>query len=93
MRRLQQKVKVANRLGLHARAAAKVAKVASEFEAEIRIANVAQPQEEVSALSVLGLMMLQALRGSSLRITAEGVQAEEAVAAIVKLVKQNFNED
>lgn len=89
-----KRIKVENRLGLHARAAARIVKVAAAFkETEIKIANAEQPQEEVNALSVLGLMMLQALKGSSLQIRARGAQAEQATAAIAELVKQKFNED
>ncbi len=87
------KVSVGNRLGLHARAAAKLVKLAAKFEADIKIANAAQPREEVSALSVLGLMMLQALKGSTLVVKAKGPQAEMAEKAIVGLVKRKFDEE
>ncbi len=81
---------IANRKGLHARAAAKFVKLAAEFDAEI---TVAKDDIEVSGLSIMGLMMLAAGLGTELEIRARGRQATKAVNALVGLVKSGFAED
>lgn len=83
-------VTVVNRRGLHARAAAKFVKLAAGFEAEI---NVAKDASVVSALSIMGLIMLAAGPGCRLEIRATGPQAPEAVEALANLVEGKFAED
>ncbi len=80
---------ISNRLGLHARAAAKFAKLAAGFDAHIRIAK---EDTQVSALSILGLMMLAASRGCEIKINAHGPQAQEAAEALADLVRRKFDE-
>ncbi len=81
---------VINQRGLHARAAALVARVAGRFEAEVTIASNA---EQVSALSIMGMLMLGANFGTTLRIQARGSAAEEAAAALVRVVENGFEEE
>ena len=81
---------ICNRRGLHARAAARLAKLAEEFAAEI---NVKSNGLSVSARSIMGLMLLAAGPGTEVEIEATGSKAKEAVAAVVALIKSRFDED
>lgn len=83
-------LKIANKRGLHARAAAKFVRTAGQFDAALRVAHDGQ---EVSALSIMGLMMLAAGIGTEIRVSAVGRQADEALAAIAELVDGRFGED
>lgn len=93
-------VLVSNKKGVHARAAAKFVKTASQFDAKIMVAKVAGAgvdervtPVEVTAHSILGLMMLGAECGSSLRLRASGTQYEEAIKAVEKLILDKFDEE
>jgi phosphocarrier protein HPr len=83
-------VEVVNERGLHARASAKFVKLASAFDAEVRVTR---DDETVDARSIMGLMMLAAGPGATIAISATGRQAAEAVAALAKLVTDRFEED
>lgn len=87
---VQIQIEIINRLGLHARAAARLAATASEFEAEIAIGR---DGHTVNAKSIMGLMMLAAASGTHLTIIAEGDDAEAALDALSKLVADRFGED
>jgi phosphocarrier protein HPr len=87
---LRRRVKVINRRGLHARAAAKFVKTAEQFHAQI---EVAKDDLRVSGISIMGLMMLAAATGSTLEIRARGREARPALAALVALVENGFGED
>lgn len=80
---------VTNRLGLHARASAKLTQVASRFAAEIWLTR---NDRRVNAKSIMGVMMLAAGRGAALTVEAEGADAEAALAAIRELVADKFGE-
>jgi phosphocarrier protein len=82
-------VTVVNRRGLHARAAAKLVTLAEQFSANV---DVLRDGQEVSARSIMGLMMLGAGMGSTLQLRAEGFDAHEALEAIAGLVEAGFNE-
>ncbi len=93
-------VAVTNKKGLHARAAAKFVKTASQFEAVIMVSKIAgvgvvegAACVESSGCSILGLMMLGAECGSTLRIRTEGNQGAEAADALRKLVEEKFGEE
>ena len=81
---------IVNHRGMHARAAARFAKVAGRFDAAVMVATNAH---EVSGLSIMGLLMLAATKGSKLDITATGADAEAAVAALVQLIENGFEEE
>jgi phosphocarrier protein len=83
-------VEIANERGLHARASAKFVKLASSFDAEVKVSR---DEHTVDARSIMGLMMLAAGIGSTIEITAEGPEAEAAVEALVDLVENRFEED
>jgi phosphocarrier protein HPr len=81
---------IANQRGLHARAAAKFVKLADGFQAEV---NVVKDDMRVSAKSIMGLMMLAASCGTSIKICGAGPDAADAVAALTELVKRKFDEE
>ena len=83
-------VTIVNQRGLHARAAAKFVRMAGQFDAAV---SVNKDSEEVSGLSIMGLMMLAASPGTALTLKATGRQAGEVLDALAKLVAERFGED
>ena len=83
-------VDICNARGLHARASAKFVKLASTFEADIRVTR---EGVTVNALSIMGLLMLGAGIGSAIEIAASGPDAAAAVTALGELVSARFEED
>ena len=81
---------IANRRGLHARAAAKFVKLATGFDAEITVSKRGQT---VSGRSILGLMMLAAGPGTEIEIAAVGREAEEAIETLRRIIEARFEED
>ena len=81
---------IVNQRGLHARAAAKFAALAGEFDADI---SVSKDGHTVSARSIMGLMMLAAGIGSEIQLSADGSDATAALNAICKLISDGFQED
>ena len=86
----RKEITIVNKLGLHARAAAKFVQVASGFQAEI---NVYSDHKEVSGKSIMGIMMLAAGIGSSIEIKTIGADEDEAMTAIESLINNKFGED
>jgi phosphocarrier protein len=80
---------IVNKLGLHARAAAKLTHVASGFQSEIWVSRAGR---RVNAKSIMGVMMLAAGKGSTVIIEAEGSDAQAALAALSKLIADRFGE-
>jgi len=87
---LSRQVRITNLRGLHARAAAKFVKTAGSYNADI---VVAKRDTEVPGSSILGLMMLAAGPGCDLELRASGPDAEAALAALVKLIADKFDEE
>lgn len=87
---MKREVAIINKLGLHARAAAKFVTLASRFEADIRLSK---GKREVNGKSIMGVMMLAAAKDSQLEIHADGADAEEALDCLEELVQQRFGED
>lgn len=85
----RQTVRIVNRLGLHARAAARFVQVASGFEADV---TVSRQDTHVSGLSILGLMMLAAGPGHEIAIETRGPERLAAIEALVALVERGFDE-
>ena len=81
---------IQNKRGLHARAAAKFAQVAGEFDAQVTVSRGGQ---SVSGISIMGLMMLAANPGTQISLSATGAQATAALDAICKLIDAKFEED
>ena len=82
-------LRIVNKLGLHARAAAKLIDLASGFESRIRILR---DGREADAKSIMRVMMLAASKGTSIEVVAQGADAAEAVNAIERLVAGRFDE-
>ena len=82
-------VEIINKLGLHARAAAKLTHLASGFQCEIWISRSGR---RVNAKSIMGVMMLAAGKGASITVQAEGEDADAALAAVLKLIADKFDE-
>ena len=87
---VRRSVDIVNIRGLHARASAKFVRLASSFEAEVRVSKDGQT---VDARSIMGLMMLAAGPGCCIEIEAEGDEAQAAVDALEQLVAGKFDED
>lgn len=85
----RREVTIINKLGLHARAAAKFVTLASRFNADIQLRR---EQRQVNGKSIMGVMMLAAGRGTSLTIEADGEDEQEALAQLCALVEQRFGE-
>jgi phosphocarrier protein HPr len=85
-----QEVTVVNQLGMHARAAAKFVHLATRYEARV---TVARDRREMDGKSIMGILLLAAARGSTITISADGVDERDAVAALVGLVQTGFGED
>lgn len=86
----ERTVTVSNKLGLHARAAAKLVHTAGRYQSTVEIVY---GERHVNAKSILGVMMLAAGKGSVLSVTADGVDAEDAVAALEQLFGRRFDEE
>jgi phosphocarrier protein HPr len=82
-------VEIVNKLGLHARASAKLTQVASSFRAEVWLSR---NNRRVNAKSIMGVMMLAAGKGALVVIEADGEDAEAALAALSKLIADKFDE-
>lgn len=90
MEEVQQKVKITNTLGLHARPASLFVKIATNFKSEI---IVEKDGEEVNGKSLMGLLMLAAASGSIINISARGEDCENALRAIIELIDKKFEEE
>lgn len=87
---MEKEITLTNRLGLHARPAARVVQTASEFKSEIRLKR---DDLEVNAKSIMGVMMLAAEMGSKIFIRAEGEDENQALEVLVKLFEDKFGEE
>ena len=85
----ERRTTITNKLGLHARAAAKFVQVAAGFSSEV---NVGYQGKEVSGKSITGMMMLAAGQGAEIRVAAYGSDANQALAALEALILERFGE-
>lgn len=90
MKLVSGRLTVLNKLGLHARAAAKVVKTASIFESDIFLGNA---DREVNAKSIMGVMMLAATQGVTLEVRVEGTDEKDAFTAIESIFNERFGEE
>lgn len=81
---------IINKLGLHARASAKLTQVASQFESQVWLERNGR---RVNAKSIMGVMMLAAARGSTIMIETEGDDADQAMSALQSLIADRFGEE
>lgn len=83
-------VTIVNKLGLHARAAAKLVALASEFESEVWLVRGGNP---VDASSIMAVMMLAAAQGTELELRADGADEDDAITQVSNLIAERFGED
>ena len=86
---IQASVTISNKLGLHARASAKLTKLAGSFPCEVWIRK---GERRVNAKSIMGVMMLAAGMGSEVKLETEGDQAQEAMDRLLALINDKFGE-
>jgi phosphocarrier protein len=87
---ISKELLIINKRGLHARASAKFVQTVEKFSAEVWVTR---GSETVGGTSIMGLMMLAAGPGTTIRVSATGPEAEPAIAAITQLVESKFNEE
>ncbi len=83
-------LEIKNRKGLHARAAAAFVKAIENLDADVTVERIGQ---QVNGCSIMGLMMLAAAKGTTIKITCAGNQANEAMDALTTLINNKFGED
>ncbi|HVT57393.1 MAG TPA: HPr family phosphocarrier protein [Thermoanaerobaculia bacterium] len=87
---IEREVEIVNRLGLHARAAAKLVHTAGSFKSRVTLAK---DGEEVDAKSILGVLLLAASQGSRVKIRSDGQDEEDAIGAVTNLIANRFDEE
>ena len=85
----QREIEIVNKLGLHARASAKLTQLASRFQSDVHIARSGR---RVNAKSIMGVMMLAAGKGSTVVIETTGNDEHDALSALVRLIEDKFGE-
>jgi phosphocarrier protein len=83
---------ICNKKGLHARASAKFVQTVEKFDAEVRVKRCGEGCETVGGTSIMGLMMLSAAPGTSIKVEATGREATEVVGALAALINSRFGE-
>ena len=86
---LQQDAVIINKLGLHARASAKLTQLASGYNCEVMLSR---NNRRVNAKSIMGVMMLAAAKGTTIRIETDGADEAEAMQALLALINNHFGE-
>ena len=86
---IEQTFTIVNKLGLHARAAAKFVNMASQFESDIQVSRNGRT---VNGKSIMGLMMLAAAKGTEISVSADGADAKQAMQDIEALINDFFGE-
>jgi phosphocarrier protein HPr len=86
---IQQEVEIINKLGLHARASAKLTQMAAKYQSEVWMTR---NKRRVNAKSIMGVMMLAAGKGATVTLEAEGPDETECLGALLKLIQDRFGE-
>ena len=86
---LRQEIEIINKLGLHARASAKLTQTAGQFQSAVFVSKAGK---RVNAKSIMGVMMLAAGKGTKLELETDGIDESEAMAAVVALIHDKFGE-
>ncbi|RJG49995.1 HPr family phosphocarrier protein [Motilimonas pumila] len=86
---IEQTITIKNKLGLHARAAVKLAELANKFNATVTLIH---GEKQASAASVMGLLMLETCQGQSITLEADGEDAQLAMDAVKQLIEDKFEE-
>jgi phosphocarrier protein len=86
---LKQTLTIVNKLGLHARASAKLVKLASQFESNVQVKR---QQREVNGKSIMGVMLLAAAKGTEIELIIDGVDEKAAMNKLTDLIQRGFGE-
>ena len=86
---VEREVEIKNKLGLHARAAAKLVHTAARFDSEVKVRK---GEEEVDGKSILGILLLAAGKGTTITVTTAGSDESDAMTSIEKLIADKFDE-
>ena len=86
---ISRDIEIINKLGLHARASAKLTQLAAKFQCEVWMTR---ERKRVNAKSIMGVMMLAAGKGSTVTLETEGADEHEAMDALVQLIEARFGE-
>jgi phosphocarrier protein len=86
---LEREIEIVNKLGLHARASAKLTQTAGAFQAEVWLSRNGR---RVNGKSIMGVMMLAAAKGTSVKVETEGDDEEAAMDALIALIEDKFGE-
>ncbi|MFO1463211.1 MAG: HPr family phosphocarrier protein [bacterium] len=87
---MEKDLQIKNKLGLHARAAAQLVKTANRFSSEVKLSK---DRNVVNGKSIMGVLTLAATCGSTIKVSCEGADAQDAMAAIEQLIDAKFHED
>jgi phosphocarrier protein len=87
---IEQEIKISNKLGLHARAAAQFVKTANQFSCDVVILK---NRMKVNGKSIMGVLTLAASLGTTIKIICNGSDSQEAMAALIELVENKFSEE
>lgn len=86
---VEEEIVISNRLGLHARAAAKLVHAASGFDSQVLLVR---DGEEIDAKSILGILLLAAAQGTRVRVRCDGADEQQALQAVLGLITDKFGE-
>lgn len=86
---ISREIEIINKLGLHARASAKLTQLAAKYQSEVWMTR---NQRRVNAKSIMGVMMLAAGKGSTVMLETEGPDEQECMASLVQLIGERFGE-
>jgi phosphocarrier protein len=86
---IEQQIEIINKLGLHARASAKLTQLAAKFQSEVFMTR---NKRRVNAKSIMGVMMLAAGKGSQVLLEIDGVDEKECMSALEQLIQDKFGE-
>ncbi len=89
---IRKTLRIKSELGLHARAAAKLVKLTSQFESDIKLSRL-NAEEQVDAKSILGILLMAAAKGTEIEVMTDGKDEESAMEAVVQLVNNRFGEE
>jgi phosphocarrier protein len=89
---IRKTLRIKSELGLHARAAAKLVKLTSQFESDIKLSRL-NTEEQVDAKSILGILLLAAAKGTEIQVMTDGRDEGVAMEAVVQLVNSRFGEE
>ena len=89
---IRKTLRIKSELGLHARAAAKLVKLTSQFESDIKLSRT-HVEEQVDAKSILGILLMAAAQGTEIEVMIDGKDEEVAMEAVVQLANDRFGEE